>query len=144
MGRQARIGFIQPSQIERAFIALLYLMLFLLVVVSILGTFYGRRGEDAPLTAPLRVFADISGAWGAFGVALAVQGVLTVIQYGARSFARRDRRWWLLYLAALAISVYYNVQAYWTPLTALLSWYFAALLILAGDILPEFLAVRRE
>lgn len=142
--RHARVGFIRPGQIERAFTALLYLMLLVLVVLSILGTFYGQRGEAAPLAAPLQVVGDVSGAWGAFGFALLIQFVLTVVQYGARQFATRDRRWWVLYLAALGISVYYNIQAYWTPLTVLLPVYLAGLLIVAGDVLPEFLAVRRE
>jgi hypothetical protein len=139
-----RIGFIRPSQVERAFIALLYLTLFLLVALSVLGTFYGQRGAGAPLTTPFQIARDVVSAPGALFLALALQFVLTAVQYGARSFARHDRRWWLLYLAALAISVYYNVQAYWTPLTALIPAYLAGFLIVAGDVLPEFLAVRRE
>jgi hypothetical protein len=142
--RRVRVGFIRPGQIERAFIVLLYLALLLLIVISVLGTFYGQRGVDAPLATPSRVIGDIRGAWGAFGVAVGIQLILTVVQYGARSFARSDRRWWLVYLAALGISVYYNVQAYWVPLTALIPAYLAGFLIVAGDVLPEFLAVRRE
>lgn len=142
--RHARVGFIRPGQIEHAFTALLYLMLLVLVVLSVLGTFYGQRGAVAPLAAPLRVITDVSSAWGAFGLALLVQSVLTVVQYGARQFASRDRRWWILYLAALGVSVYYNIQAYWAPLIVLLPVYLAGLLIVAGDVLPEFLAVRRE
>lgn len=141
---RSRIGFLRPEQVERAFVLLLYLVLAMLVLLSVLGTFYGRQGKEAPITAPLQVVADVIAALGSFGIAVAIQATLTVIQYGARQKARTDRRWWVLYLVALSWSVYYNYYAYWTPLTALVAWYLAALLILAGDILPEFLAVRRE
>lgn len=148
-GRKARIGFIRPGQVEGAFIALLYSALLLLVLLSVIGTFYGRRGEDAPIGAgalnfALRTWADTTAAPAALAVAVVIQAVLTVIQYGARQMSRRDRKWWLLYLVALGFSVYYNVEAYWTPLTALVPVYLAGLLIVAGDVLPEFIAVRRE
>lgn len=138
------IGFLRPATVERAFIVLLYVALAVLVTLSILGTFYGRRGTPAPITAPLQLWRDIAGAPVLLGIALAIQLMLTVIQYGARQKARDDRRWWILYLAALGVSVYYNWQAYWTPLTAFVPAYLAGLLIIAGDVLPEFLAVRRE
>lgn len=143
-GTRRRVGLIRPAHIERAFVLLLYLVLLLLVVLSILGTFYGQLGKNAPILAPLRVITDVTTSPSAFGLALGVQLVLTVAQYGARQFAHHDRRWWILYLAALGISVYYNIQAYYTPVTALMPWYAAVLLIVAGDVLPEFLAVRRE
>ncbi|SRR5258706_8361329 len=139
-----RIGFLRPEQVERAFIWLLYLVLLVLVVLSVLGTFYGRRGESAPITAPRQIVADVLSDMLAFGIATGIQIVLTLVQYGTRQKARLDRRWWILYLVALGWSVYYNYLAYWTPLTALVAWYLAALLIIAGDVLPEFLAVRRE
>lgn len=139
-----RIGFIRPGQIERAFMAVLYFTLFALVTLSVIGTFYGLNKVQAPLTAPLHFFADVSAAPGRFVLAIGIQIVLTVVQYGARQMARHDRRWWLLYLVALSVSVYYNVEAYWAPLIALTAWYVAALLIVSGDVLPEFLAVRRS
>lgn len=142
--RRPRVGFLRPGHIERAFIGLLYLALILLVVLSIVGTFYGYQGLTAPITQPLRIISDALAALGTLGIAVAIQLVLSLTQYGARQMARHDRRWWILYLVALSISVYYNVQAYWTPLTALIPFYAAALLILAGDILPEFLAVRHD
>lgn len=142
--RAPSIGFIRPGSVERAFIALLYLALLLLVLLSVVGTFYGRRGEDAPIATPLRILSDMRAAPAALGIAIAIQFVLTVIQYGARQLSRRDRRWWILYLVALGFSVYYNYYAYWTPLTALVPMYLAGLFIVAGDVLPEFIAVRRE
>lgn len=142
--RTPRIGFLRPGHIERWFVALLYLALLALVVLSVIGTFYGWRGQVAPLATPWQIVADIQSSGGNIWIALAIQLVLTLSQYGARQFARQDRRWWLLYLATLTISVYYNFQAYWTPLNELMTWYIAGVLIIAGDVLPEFLAVRHE
>lgn len=142
--RAPRIGFIRPGQVERAFVVLLYISLAILVFLSVLGTFYGRRGEDAPIATPLLILSHAIAAPGAFGIAIAIQFVLTITQYGARQMAGGDRRWWILYLVALGFSVYYNYHAYWTPLTAIVPAYLAGLFIVAGDILPEFIAVRRE
>lgn len=138
------IGFLRPGHVERAFIALLYLALAVLVLLSVVGTFYGWRGEQAPIATPAQVVRDMFGDARRLGLALLLQLCLTLAQYGARQFARHDRRWWLLYLAALSISVYYNAVAYWTPLNELTAWYVAAVLIVAGDVLPELLAVCRE
>jgi len=138
-----RVGFLRPAHVERAFIALLYLALLLLVVLSVFGTFYGQSGKDAPIATPLQMLRDVAQAPTSLAFAFGVQIVLTLVQYGARQMARRDRRWWALYLVALGISVYYNFEAYWTPLTALVSGLIAAPLIIAGDVLPEFIAVRR-
>jgi hypothetical protein len=139
-----RIGFLKPGHIERAFVALLYLALLGLVLLSIVGTFYGRNNDQAPLAAPWIIVADILAGGGRLWWAVGIQVALTLAQYGARQFARNDRRWWILYLATLSISVYYNFQAYWIPLNELMAWYAASVLIIAGDVLPEFLAVRRE
>lgn len=138
------IGFLQPGQIERWFVRLLYAVLALLVLLSVIGTFYGLRGEDAPIRAPLAFIAAVQASPGTLVLAIGVQVVLTLTQYGARQMARHDRRWWLLYLAALGVSVYYNYQAYWTPLGTVFPVYVAGVLIIAGDVLPEFLAVRHE
>jgi len=80
-----------------------------------------------------------------FAIAAGIQGALSLAQYGARQFARHDRRWWIVYLVALAISVYYYILAYWTPLANVgLAWYVALALLLAGDVIPEIAAVRRS
>jgi hypothetical protein len=139
-----RIGFLRPGHVERAFIALLYLTLLTLVTLSVIGTFYGWRGQNAPLSHPWSIIDDIQAAFSQFAIAAGIQGALTLTQYGARQLARHDRRWWTLYLVALGVSVYYNVQAYWAPLMLLIPWFVAAVLIVAGDVLPEFLAVRHD
>lgn len=142
--QRSPLGFLRPGQVERAFITLLYLTLLALVVLSVIGTFYGRAGAQAPIAHPLQMVSDLSANPAALGIAVAVQFVLTVVQYGARQMATRNPRWWILYLVALGISVYYNIQAYWTPLLAFLPSYVAGVLIIAGDVLPEFIAVRHE
>lgn len=145
----APIGFIRPGHVERAFRTLLYSALLLLVLLSVFGTFYGMQGKAAPIDKPILVAlgsiaADVATVPSAFGIALAIQAILTIIQYGARQLANRNPRWWILYLVSLTFSVYYNYQAYWTPLSTLAPPYLAGLLIIAGDVLPEFIAVRRE
>lgn len=142
--RAPQIGVITPATIERAFIGMLYLACFALVVLSVVGTFYGLQRIPAPLLSPVLMFADVLNNGGGFGLAVAIQVALTLTQYGARAMARRDRRWWFLYLAALAISVYYNFQAYYVPITAMANAPIAWLLIIAGDVLPEFIAVKRR
>ena len=44
-----RIGFLRPRHVERLFIVLLYGTLLVLVVLSVLGTYYGLAGLNAPL-----------------------------------------------------------------------------------------------
>lgn len=139
-----RIGFLKPGHVERGFVALLYLALLALVLLSVIGTFYGWRGMQAPLSTPWVIVTDVLAGGGRLWWAVGIQVALTLAQYGARQFARNDRRWWILYLATLSISVYYNFQAYWIPLIEITPMYVAASLIVAGDVLPEFLAVRRD
>ena len=139
-----RIGFLNPRGVEHAFRILLYLTLLALVLLSIIGTFYGIGQNAAPLLVPRQIIADIRANTDRLWVALAIQLFLTLGQYGARQFARNDRRWWALYLVALGVSVYYNVQAYWLPLNELMPGIAAGVLIVAGDVLPEFIAIRHE
>jgi hypothetical protein len=141
--RQPKIGFLSPRGIERAFTWFLYLVMLALVLLSVVGTFYGLNGLPAPITAPAQLVADVQAQPGRLGIAIAVQVVLTLVQYGARQMAKYDPRWWLLYLVSLCVSGYYNFQAYWEPVTAFAAPLVAAMLIIGGDVLPEFLAVRR-
>lgn len=139
-----RIGFLNPNSIERAFKWLLYITLLALVVLSVIGTYYGISDSTAPLLTPRQIIADIQANTDRLWVAIAIQVFLTLTQYGARTMARHDRRWWFLYLVSLGISVYYNYQAYWVPLNELTLWPIAAAAIVAGDVLPEFIAIRHE
>lgn len=143
--RRPNIGVIPGAAVERAFIGLMYTGVVALVVLSVFGTFYGVQGREAPLSAPWEMAVD---AWNAPSVllrAFLVQAVLTVAQWGAHELAARDRLWWLAWLAALAPSVYYNVQAYFDPAVALgAPWLIALILIAAGDIVPELVGIRRD
>lgn len=137
------IGFLSGAGIERAFIVGLYVALALLAALSVLGTFYGMQSRPSPLGAPLQVVQDVTAAPSLLGAAFGLQFALTLVQYGARQRARRNPRWWLLYLASLAWSGYYNVTAYYEPAVALgIPWAVALLLIIIGDVAPEMIAVK--
>jgi hypothetical protein len=143
--RRPNIGVIPGAAVERAFIGLMYTGVVLLVVLSILGTFYGLQGRAAPLGTPWLMAVDAWEAPGILGRAFLVQAVLTIAQWGAHELAGRDRLWWLAWLAALAPSVYYNVQAYFDPAIALgAPWLIALILIAAGDIVPELVGIKRD
>lgn len=145
--RRARphIGVVKGVHVERAFLTLIYVAVAVLVALSIFGTFYGLLGRAAPLAEPWRMALDAYAAPRALGLALVVQAVFTVVQWGARQMARRNRYWWLVWLAALAPSVYYNVGAYHTPAVALgAPWLVAFVLIVAGDIVPELVSVQQD
>ena len=139
-----RIGFLNPAGIEGAFRILLYGTLLALVVLSVVGTYYGLAQQNAPLLSPRQIWTDIQANTDRLWVAIAIQVFLSLGQYGARQFARHDPRWWFLYLAALGISVYYNYQAYWVPLNQITLWPIAGAVIVLGDVLPEFIAIRHE
>jgi hypothetical protein len=136
---------IRGSSMERGLIAALRVAAWLLIVLSIIGTFYGGRGQDAPILQPWRLFPDVAAAWGVLLAAAAGQGLLTLLQWGSRRAARSDPRWWLAYLAALAPSVWWNWQAYGDPLMALgvpvlIAWG----IIIGGDMFPELTLVRND
>jgi len=139
-----RIGFLRPVHVERAFVIMLYAAIFALVILSVLGTFYGWRGVAAPILNVRQIWRDVTTDTSMFGLAIGIQIVLSLAQYGARVMARYDPRWWILYLVALAISVYYNIQAYWTPLSALMPSYVVMPFLIALDAVPEFMAVRHD
>lgn len=139
-----RIGFLRASAIERAFILMIYGGVLALIALSIVGTFYGSHGRPAPISNPGAIWRTMwqSGTPGL--IAVGMQLALSLTQYGARQMSRHDWRWWLLYLAALGISVYFNWQAYYTPLLAYMLPGYAVALILAFDILPEFVSIRHD
>lgn len=139
-----QLGLVRGATIERAFVAMLYLMAFLLGALSVLGTFFGMRGLASPPALGL-VWQSITSAPEWVVYALVMQGALTIAQWGARQMAKHDRRWWLLYIAVLSLSVYYNLVAFFgIAVDALgLPWLLAAILIIAGDALPELVVVRR-
>jgi hypothetical protein len=115
----------------------------LLMVLSVLGTFYGARGLPVPIFAPATIWANINELRWGFALAVVAQGVLSIAQWGGRQLAQSDRRWWLLYGAALSLSVYWNWEGYWPTLQAVgIPWLVALLIIAVADIEPEVGLIR--
>lgn len=141
--RPAYRGVIPGAAIERTLITAIQVAAWLLVLLSILGTFYGARGIDAPLTRPIQIVLDCIAAPSAFGLALVAQITLAVAQWGGRRLARRDPRWWLIYLGSLSLSVWWNWTAYGDPLITLgVPWLAAIGVVAAADIAPELALIQ--
>lgn len=141
--RRPPIGMIPAHGIEVALIRVMRGAAILLIFLSIIGTFYGMRGMQAPLATPAQIVLDLWAAPLVLLAALFLQGLLSLVQWGARQFARTDRRWWFVYLGALFLSVYWNWSAYGAPMIALgVAWLLAFFIVLAGDILPELALVK--
>lgn len=142
--RQRPRGPIAGTSIDTAFTWLLYTVLILLITASWLGTFYGILGARAPLYSAWAMALDVVArpalAFQAFGV----QAFLTIVQWGARRRARTHSPiYWLLWLAGLAPSVYYNLGSYYEPMVALgVPYVLAALMIIGGDVIPEVFGQR--
>lgn len=146
------VGMVNPGAIEVWFVRVLQFVLIILVVLSFIGTFYGMRDQTAPLS--LQIISDVIAHPEAAILALIVQGLLSITQYGSRimSKSRNDRRWWILYLFALALSLMYNMEAYGETVRGMLPDELSAqgktiasfLFVLAGDVVPEILAVRKR
>ena len=114
-----------------------------LILLSILGTFYGIQGDPAPLGRPGQLLRDLWAGWPMLPAAVGVQFGLGMAQWGGRSLAEDHLGWWALYALSLALSVWLNWIAYGVPLVALgMPWLIALALIVIGDILPEIALVR--
>jgi hypothetical protein len=136
---------IRGSTMERALIIALRVAAWLLIALSVIGTFYGVRNQDAPITQPWLLFRDIPAAWNVALLALAGQVLLALLQWGSRRMARHDPRWWLGYVAGLAPSIWWNWQAYGDPLMSLGVPLLVALgIIIGGDMFPELTLVRDD
>lgn len=115
-----------------------------LILLSMVGTFYGSRNLEAPLN-PLLWVRDM---WGARSLALLAfigQGTMLVAQWGGRHNAKTDPRWWVLYFLSLGLSVWWNWAAFGAPLVAAgLPWLIALGLVVGGDVAPELTLVRDD
>jgi len=139
------LGQFDPARVRGIFVSLVYGFAWALIALSIAGTFYGARNLDAPLLTPWRIIADVAAAPNLAAMALLAQAVLGIVQWGARQMADHDARWWLLYIAALALSAWWNWSAYGDPLIAIgVPWLIAGGMILLGDIFPELILVRER
>ncbi len=139
-GGSLRTAHIDGKQAAVALTVGLRIIMWTLVGLSVAGTFYGIGGNDAPLFRPDQMLADLLGNPRGLLLALGVQAGLTIGQWGGAELAREDPRWWILYAMALFLSASLNLGAYLPALTnAGVGWLWAALLIIAGDIAPEWL-----
>lgn len=137
---RTKTGIVSASFVKRMLLALVRVTAGVLIVLSVVGTFYGARGQDA--AAPLQIVLDIWQAPLIAVLAVGIQGLLSVIQWGSRAAADDDVRWWALYGGALALSAWWNWTAYGDPLIAVgVPWLLAAGIVIAGDIYPEFALV---
>lgn len=154
--RAARqIGFLSGRGAEGCFILLLRVAGVVLIVVSIVGTFYGLQGKEAE--GPMKIIPAMVTGWPWLIAAGAIQALLSVGQWGSRKRAQGDlvtlqsghrKRqggipgFWLVYLALLAISAALNWVAYGDHLV---TWgvplLLAVLAVVAGDALAELVIV---
>jgi hypothetical protein len=137
-------GMIGEDAALHGFILVMRLLAWALVLWSVLGTFYGARALPAPILDPLHVLRDARAAAGTLLLAALGQGLLSLIQWGSRVAGRRIHpAWWLAYLASLGLSAWWNWAAYGAPLVeAHVPWALALGLVVAGDVLPEWVIVK--
>ena len=138
--RKRRIGMISGEGAESAFVALLRVSGWLLVLVSVIGSFYGLQGKQA--SEPATMISDLVTGYGWLLAALGAQAVLSIGQWGSRARAKHDRRFWLVYLALLALSASLNWLAYGPHLVAWgIPWFLAAAAVVGGDAIAELVIV---
>ena len=140
--RALKTGMIKRGMLASALIILLRVIMIALVVLSVFGTFYAMRGQDAPLTSIWLMFVHAADDGGTFLNALILQALLSVAQWGSSELAQEDTRWWWMYAGALLPSIWMNIEAYATPVMALMGWQgpFVILawgIIVAADVAPE-------
>lgn len=142
--RSLRTAHIDGDQAARAFTIMIRASMWCLIALSAIGTLYSVLGQPVPLWKPWRIISDIIAAPAQSSLALALQLGLTLGQWGGIELAQEDRRWWIAYIVALFSSVALNVISYWEPLVVVagLPWFIALLLIIGGDIAPEWLLKR--
>lgn len=140
--KRSRPGMIRGASVERWMITIIHTAAWTLIVLSILGTFYGSRGLTAPILQPWQiVLAIVAQPW-VFVATVILQVLLSVVQWGARQMAKRVLLWWLLYFAALALSAWWNWQAYGAALLQFgTPWLLAIGVIIIGDMMPELALV---
>lgn len=138
--KSRRIGMLSGERAESTFVGLIRVAGWLLVAISVIGSFYGLQGKQA--AAPLRVMSDLAAGWPWLLSALGAQAFLSIGQWGSRQRARIDRRFWLAYLVLLALSAGLNWLAYGPHLIDWgVPWLLAALAVVGGDALAELVIV---
>lgn len=155
--QKRRIGFVSGGGAEHAFVWLLRLAGVALILVSVVGSFYGLQGREAE--APLKALPAMAKGWPWLLGALAVQAFLSVGQWGSRQRAQGtletkdgqrhrvggDPRFWIVYLALLIMSAALNWIAYGPHLLQWgIHWALAALAVIVGDAMAELVIVVDE
>jgi|GEM_PF-2981082 len=156
--RARRIGWLSGAAAEGAFVLLLRLAGVALVLISVVGSFYGLQGK--PAAGPLAVLPQVVAGWPWLLAALAAQAVLSVGQWGSRHRAQGERyttdtgkrkrrggdpRFWLVYLLLLAGSAALNWIAYGGHLVTWgVPWALAVLAVVGGDALAELVIVADD
>ncbi len=137
--RRVRTGLIPAAHMSIVLIWLIRVIALLLIILSLFGTFYGMSGQAMPLSRVGQLWTDISLAKEGFAIAVGLQIVFSVIQWGSMGHAKTDPRWWGLYLIALGFSGYWNWQAYHQAMidTMHMPWLLALIVIIASDVLAE-------
>lgn len=139
--KRYRTAVMRAERAGAALVAGLRLFSLLLVVASVVGTFYGIQARDVPANI-MQVAIDMGAAPILVGVAVATQTLLTLGQWGGRSLGLSAHPgWWGMYLAALALSVGLNFS-YETLLFGLGLPVVAVYgIIIAADVLPEWILI---
>lgn len=141
--RPLRTAHVPGKQFASGLVWALRVLMWGLVALSVMGSFYSIVDTSAPLFSPWQMVDDAMGNSSTFWTALAVQAGLMLSQWGGSELAKEDSRWWFLYFGALIASVWMNTNAYLDPLTASgMPWLIGWLLIVGGDVAPEWLLKR--
>lgn len=148
-----QVGIFEPEQVVRLLVALARVGAWVLVALSVVGTFYGLQSKPAPLATPWQIPADLFGTPNILALAAGVQGVLMLMQWGTMVLGAHYRRerdgravWaYAAYGIALVVSVAYNWKAYEPGLAGLgMAWYFIAVVVVGADIFPEHTLIKRK
>lgn len=133
MATRARVGFVSGRGAEAAFVWMMRIAGVLLLILGIVGNFYGLRNKD--VEALPAVIVSLVREWPWLLAALGAQVVLSIIQWGCRQRAlghfatnekgqylvdRRDKRvrvggipgYWLFYAGSLVASAALSWAAY--------------------------------
>lgn len=137
--RRVQTGVIKSAHASVALIWVIRLLAVALLLLSLLGTFYGMSSESMPLNKPGQVWIDIGLAKEGFILAIIVQVFFSVVQWGSMGLAKADVRWWGMYLIGLSFSAYWNWQAYHAAMIDVMRmpWLLALIIIVLSDILAE-------
>lgn len=136
--RRMRTGVVPAESMARVFVLFVRITALALIVLSYLGTCYGLAGAGVVGPDGLNVAPATSLMH--WGMALILQTVLSLIQWGARAWAHQSGNpvWFVAYAAALGISVTFNWIAYSSLIMGWgVAWWLTLIGIALFDMMPE-------